>query len=71
MISNRLQITPKEVVSSYQGLHLPGREEVIGMLDDDGLIEPVANRLQQTMIEQQLIHAANELNPLFIDDLLR
>lgn len=65
-IAERLKITPKEALESFHGLKLPSKEENQKML---GGAEPTLNavltKLQNTMLEQELL-----LDPVNINQLL-
>lgn len=72
MISVRLKITPQEVLDSYRGMELPPREEVSKLLGSETMeILPVAERLQQAMLQHNLLYERSDLEAIFTDQLLQ
>jgi NitT/TauT family transport system substrate-binding protein len=65
IISKRLKITSAEVLASFKGLRLPGREETAAMLG--GTILQPAQHLMQAMQQQGLLQEPVDLQALFSD----
>ncbi len=55
IIAKRLKITPNEVLGSYEGLHLPSRQESRRLLTRDGPLYTTVQRLSATMRHNGLL----------------
>lgn len=57
-MSARLQLTPQEVLGSYEGLRLPSLEQNLVMMEGDpSQLAVTAARLATTMKLENLLHA--------------
>lgn len=66
--ARRLRITPQEVVSSYEGLYLPGPEENLALLS--GELAPTLHRLHRVLLGQGLLLAPVDTRGLIAPDWL-
>lgn len=67
-LSEHLQITPEEVLSSFSRLNWPGRSRVSEMLNENNAaIEPMAKRIQHIMLKQQQLGHEYAFKSLFTD----
>jgi NitT/TauT family transport system substrate-binding protein len=66
--AHRLRITPEEVVSSYDGLYLPGAAENVALLS--GALTPTLQRLHRVLLQQQILLAPVDYEGLIAPDWL-
>jgi NitT/TauT family transport system substrate-binding protein len=66
--AQRLKVSPQEVLASYQGLDLPGAAANARLLG--GELQPVLQRLQQTMLRKELLLQVGDTRQLLDAGLL-
>jgi len=72
MLSTRLHITPKEVLSSLNRLSWPNRYQVNEMLNDKtATLSPISKRIQMMLIQQQLLNHEQSFQSLFTDQFVK
>ncbi len=65
VIAQRLKVTPQEALDSFEGLHLPSLAETRKLLGGvEPKLNPVLQRMQKTMLEQELLIDSVSLDKL-------
>jgi len=71
LMAQRLQLTPDEVLASYQGIHLPDRSGNVDMLNGkQAQLSTTLRKLNQVMLEHKLIRDQISIDRILTGDAL-